>query len=116
MPITPRATPTPIPTDAPVDKPEGPDEASAEESWAEEVDEDSEAVDEPVVSGAEVASLMFHPTTAIAPTVESERSVVVAVVQSDGSAADVDAKVRVMPELTSDRQSPTAEPGVPLAR
>jgi hypothetical protein len=81
------------------------------------VDEDALDVGEAEVDAVlEVATSIFHPTTAIAPTVELEVRVVVTVVHGVDSPNGVDAYVKVIPEDTSDKQSPWIWPDVPCAR
>ena len=78
--------------------------------------EDGGVTEDEVGEVGDVASLMFQPTTAIAPTMELWVSVVVAVLQVSDRPTAVDAKVRVIPEDTSDRHSPSTEPSTPFAR
>ena len=64
----------------------------------------------------ECGRLILHPTTAIAPTLELEDSVVVSNPRSIDAAVGVDAKVKAMLACTFDRQSPATDPVVPCAR
>lgn len=95
-PIAPTATPTPIPALAPDER------SSLEEDSADvwvavsapvdgkDVDEDEEVVEDMDVVDVGVL-LIFHPTTAIAPTVELDSKVVVDVTHAFVSDAGVDA-------------------------
>ena len=79
--------------------------------------EDGKRVDEDEgLDVVELSTSMFHPTTAIAPTMELRVSVVVAVFQVSDRPKAVDANVNVIPEDTSDRHSPSTEPSSPFAR
>ena len=79
--------------------------------------EDDKGVDEDeCFDVAGLSASMFHPTTAIAPTMELRVSVVVAVLQVSDFPTAVDANVNVIPEDTSDRHSPSTEPSSPFAR
>ena len=62
------------------------------------------------------ATLTVHPTTAIAPTDELLDRVVVLIFHASDSPKGVDAYVRVIPEGTSDRQSPATLPEVVPAK
>jgi hypothetical protein len=91
-----------------VDNVEDDIEDAVEEDAVDDHDDDDD------VSG--VAGAMFHPTTAMAPTVELALSVVVTIDQAFESPSGVDAKVSTAPEVTSDRQSPPTDPCMPCAR
>lgn len=78
---------------------------------AEPVDASEVALDVVVVGLA-----TFHPTTAIAPTVEDDVNVVVTIVYAVDSVAGVEAYVNVIPGSTVDKQSPSTWPVCPLAR
>lgn len=116
-PITPRATPTPIPASAPVDRPLG--------GVVEDVGETTEGVcDELATVVAEVEDIVdivsagwtFHPTIAIAPTLEASARVVEVIVHEYELSDGVDAYVNVTPASTLDRQFPPIEPACPFAR
>lgn len=79
-------------------------------------DEDKEDDENETVEEVERSTRIFHPTIAIAPTVELWVSVVVAVLHVSDCPGVVDAKVNIMPEDTSDRQSPATEPSTPFSR
>ncbi|KAK4107191.1 hypothetical protein N656DRAFT_785561 [Canariomyces notabilis] len=86
-----------------------------------EVEVEVEAKVEDVVNVDDVVELvvcnaMFHPTTAMALTVELLVSVVAVIFQAFEAPGDVEANVRTAPEGTSERQSPATEPGYPCAR
>lgn len=72
------------------------------------------AVDDDVLEV--VCSAMFHPTTAMAPTVDFPANVVVAIFQALDDPGVVKANVSTAPDVTSERQSPATEPEMPLAR
>jgi len=136
IPTTARPTPTPIPMAAPVGKPDElpgglPLVGSAVElllpllagvsgtvegEEAIVVDLVVEEIVDALEDVVEVSTAIFHPTTAMAPTVERLLRVVVAMDHALGDPASVDAKVSTAPEMTSDRQSPATEPGTPCAR
>jgi hypothetical protein len=110
----PRATPTPIPAFAPVDRPlDGVVEDVGEDvcdELATVVVEVEDVVD--VVS----ASWTFHPTIAIAPTLEASARVVEVIVHEYELSDGVDAYVNVTPASTLDRQFPPIEPACPFTR
>lgn len=135
MPITPKATPRPIPIAAPVDNPAvvvelevelevgaeavGADKIGVRIAEGEEVgvgvDGEEDDDDELEELGVGVGCLMFQPTTAMAPTIESSVIVAVAVSHAVESPSGVDANVTTMPEDTVERQSPAIEPRIPFA-
>lgn len=57
-----------------------------------------------------VGRAIFHPTTAIAPTVECCFKVVVTIVYEVDSSLGVDPNVRTAPDCTVDKQSPSTWP------
>jgi len=71
-------------------------------------------VDEAVVVATSRST--FQPTTAIAPTVDFERNVVVTIVQSSEPPSGVDTYVRTIPDGTFDKQFPSISPGTPASR
>lgn len=133
MPMTPMPTPTPMPMAALVGRPDDdvPPDGLPVGSPAVgpvvvtspgigKVDEVVGGVEEGagdvVVDVLDGSISIFHPTTAMAPTLERLVSVVVSMDHSSGDPTEVEAKVSTAPDVTSDRQSPAMEPGVPRAR
>lgn len=111
--------PTAAPVDSPADPVDGPEgEGSGGDGGGEEEDpvgEGESTEDDGDEFGVVVASLMFHPTTAMAPTIEFFVNVVVAIFHDVDCVAGVDANVKVSPERTTDWQSPATDPGTPFA-
>lgn len=112
-PTTARVTATPSPAFAPVDRPLDGEEVELD---CDELAVVAEEVEDSEVVVAAAASLTFHPTTPIAPIVERPPRVVEVIVHVFESVDGVDANVNVAPLCTSDRQSPSTEPGVAFAR
>lgn len=81
---------------------------------AEEIEVCELVVVEEVVAAA--ASLTFHPTTPIAPTVEAASRVVEVIVHVFEFDTAVDAYVNVAPLGTVDTQSPSTVPGSAFSR
>lgn len=66
----------------------------------------------------EATCLMFHPTMAIAPTVEEASAVLVVTVQAvpTSDPSSVYAHIPRSPLFTVDKQAPTTSPVMPSAR